>query len=578
MLNRWQENLRLGRDLADRIIAADRSAGLTHVQRDVSTVGEPFLSRALEHAVFAQICARLARKTGAELLDALSAVLPDAERRARGFWSRVGGLVVANQQIAWQQLVVYARIAGQLRGMRTELAWTNPDDAVNWYRSDGWQLDAIGDELLRRDTVVSPELVPVLSGLRQLYRTRWERSLIRWSDLWTDAGCPVPQCTTAGEWLTTQLATRQPMAVLLIDALRYDLGAKLVAQINQQEATERAQLHAARAPLPSITALGMAAALPLPEAQLRADLVQGDWRVYDDTRRHIDLSSADGRRAWLRERFNLGDTALRTLADLAQEIPTPADGHHLFIFDTAIDRLGHDDELQRSGTEQLLQRYADLIMRLRDTGWRRVAVVTDHGFIQWDGHDEQRQPVKTAGHAYKSRRALAYPATTPLREAHSTTPGGAWKIVAARGAGCYSAYGGLGYFHGGAALQEWIIPCVLVTWPATGRQVHVTLEPLAAILSQRPRVVLRVVRDTMFVEDALPARVDVVIRNADTQVVVFRSKTHEVKPDTDLVPITVDWTEVETPRGTPLRIEAREAATGRVIDTHMTTLKIDLSI
>ena len=40
-----------------------------------------------------------------------------------------------------------------------------------------------------------------------------------------------------------------------------------------------------------------------------------------------------------------------------------------------------------------------------------------------------------------------------------------------RGAASFQTYGGLGYFHGGASLQEWIIPCLQIEWPVKAQPV-----------------------------------------------------------------------------------------------------------
>ena len=94
-----------------------------------------------------------------------------------------------------------------------------------------------------------------------------------------------------------------------------------------------------------------------------------------------------------------------------------------------------------------------------------VLVVTDHGFIHWPGSDERSVSPPVAGPAYSSRRALAYPEQVKLSGPQGLAPGGKWRIAVPSGAANFRAYGGLGYFHGGASLQEWIIPCIKIEWP-----------------------------------------------------------------------------------------------------------------
>ena len=130
------------------------------------------------------------------------------------------------------------------------------------------------------------------------------------------------------------------------------------------------------------------------------------------------------------------------------------------------------------------------------------------------------------------------------------------------GAACYRAYGGLGFFHGGASLQEWIIPCIAVEWPSQARPVDVTLEALPQVLSQRQRVTLRVQRSGLLLEDAIPRQVDIVIRETRARTILFRSERVTVTPDREEVIVLVDAVEgAAAERGTAVRVEVRDVRT-----------------
>jgi hypothetical protein len=456
--------------------------------------------------------------------------------------------------------------------------WSTPDEAVRWYTGGGWRLDSAGEEILRNLSRSTPELLALITPLREAYRALWERTLIQWSDVWIAAGCPIPSLTTAGEWLKQALAGSGATAVLMIDALRYDLGATLAAQINGQEGTERAALHAARAPLPSVTALGMGLALPLDERDVRAEVVDGRWQLIE-TSSQLDLSIAEKRRTWLRNRKIVPESGIVALNDVVRgEVPKPGKRRMaVVITDDLIDQLGHDDELEMIGSGPALERYRTAITQLRDAGWRRVLVVTDHGFIHWAGNDDKRLAPPTPGAAYRSRRALAYSATTQLTDPHVLAPGGAWRVLPARGTSSWSAYGKLGYFHGGASLQEWIIPCVQIEWPTQAQPIHVTVQPVKHILSAQPRLTLRAERSSIFIEDALPRHVEVLIRQASSRVILFRSAHLEIAPDQETVAVSLRRTPNATaPRDTVLRIEVRDTLTEEVIDATDSMLAVDL--
>jgi PglZ domain len=76
----------------------------------------------------------------------------------------------------------------------------------------------------------------------------------------------------AGERLLEMIGgatARNPVAVLVLDAFRFELGKRLANLLNESEPATRAEVEAARAPLPSMTALGMAYCLPISSDSLR---------------------------------------------------------------------------------------------------------------------------------------------------------------------------------------------------------------------------------------------------------------------------------------------------------------------
>ena len=352
----------------------------------------------------------------------------------------------------------------------------------------------------------------------------------------------------------------------------------LAAQLNKSEGAERATVSAARTALPTITALGMGMALPLPEKDLQADIVDGKWQLRQ-AGHSANLSIAEQRREWLRTQGKVAADALLTMADVQHgNVPAPqTKRNRLVVFDDLIDKLGHDEELEAMGSDQVMQRYLTAIEHLRDRGWLRVLVVTDHGFIHWPGSEERHVSPPVAGPAYSSRRALAYPEQTRLNGPQGLAPGGKWRIAVPSGAACFRAYGGLGYFHGGASLQEWIIPCVKIEWPQKASPVNVSIQPIEQILSLRPKIVLEIEREGMFIEETLPRQVEVRLLDARQKTILFRSEPKIITPDQEEVALTLQPLEdVQAERGTSLIIQVLDVRTSEVIATETTTMMVAL--
>src|SRR6266568_1368293 len=471
LLERWLDSLRLSKGLHEAILDADRIAALGNDMGKATIQDGPFLSYAAERAIFAKTCASLAQQSGRELLEALASLNDDLQRHAQGFWSYKDSHS-HQQAIPWGELARLGAAVQMLLDASPLKAWANPGEAIAWYMKVGWRIDKAGEELLRNLNKPTPELLSIITPLRQAYRARWEVYMILWSELWTAAGCPVPDLQSAGAWVAELLKqSKRATALIIADALRYDLGMTLASQFNKREGAERATVSAARTALPTITA----------------------------------------------------------------------------------------------------------IEHLRDRGWLRVLVVTDHGFIHWPGSDERHVSPPVAEPAYSSRRALAYPEQVKLSGPQGLAPGRKWRIAVPSGAACFRAYGGLGYFHGGASLQEWIIPCVKIEWPQKASPVNVRIQPIDQILSQRPKIILEIEREGMFIEDTIPRQVEVRLLDARQKTILFRSEPKIITPDQEQIAIPLQPLEdVQAGRGAPLTIEVRDARTDEVIANEYTTLMVPL--
>ncbi|HVC81668.1 MAG TPA: PglZ domain-containing protein [Chloroflexota bacterium] len=585
LLDDWLDSISLRKRLAAAIAEADPIADLGPIVVGALTNGNLldaalhakappiFLSRVAEQAVFSAACKYFSGLEDKPLLTALGNAYPALAQRAAGFWGEPGP---GGTVLPWGELTRLALAARDLLDAAPKGDWRNPVQAIEWYAGGGWRVDRAGEELLRTLDTPVPEIVSLLNPIRDAFRNRWEDLAIRWSQVWREAGYPPAGLTTAGEWLKPLLAVNTPTVVMVADALRYDQAAKLVERLNEQEGIARATVTPARAPMPSVTALGMGLALPIAESDLTASLVNGGWQLRQ-LGHSRNLSQAEERRAWWQAHGHVAPEdflAIRPVLD--GKTPPPVSGHtRLVIYDDALDKLGHDDELEDFGAQAILERYLQAIGRLRDAGWRRVLMTTDHGYIHWAGTAEQDAPAPALHPAYTCRRAMAYPAGA-LEGRYPLTPGGTYKVAVSAGASTFKTYGGRGYYHGGGSLQEWVIPCLKVEWPATARPVELEIQPLKAILSLRPRIMLEVRMPSLLIEDALPRRIGARIRDSATLEILFRASEEMVTPDAGTVSIRLERTKQTAARGTPVRIEVYEAATEAVIASSDSTLMIPM--
>ncbi len=566
LIERWLDSrVYSSRQVLQRAIdSADPIAALDTLLSEVDASAGPFLSRRAEQTVYAATCQRLSNIEGHNLLEFLAQLHPIIEAHCGhdAIWTHADP--ESGPPIPWRELARLSDACRDLVSASPAHSWPSPQAALDWYVGGGWQIDRAGEEILRNLTAPDPTLVALLNPLRAAYRARWEQQLMAWSEVWQAAGCPQPPYPSAGERLLKFLDARRPTAIVVVDALRYDLGQALARSINVQESTERAMVHPAQAPLPSITALGMGMALPIPAASLVAECDNGRWALREQGQ-ELNLSSAASRRTWWTTHGHVSaDALLRP---------------RLVVADHTLDDQGHDGELEVAGTQDILRRYVQVVQRLRDAGWLRIAIVTDHGYIHWAGQHDQRVTPPEGDVVYASRRASAYRAGSVVAGARVSSPGGRHPVAVPSGAACFAAYGKRGYFHGGASLQEWIIPVIEIDWPARARPVEIILREQPAILTQRPRVTLSVPQ-VMLPDEYLARDVKLVILHAETREQLFTSDPQMISP-TDQADATVDLvgkvrSGATAARGTSLIIEVRDAGTDAVLASAASRLMIEL--
>src|SRR6202035_5354120 len=129
----------------------------------------PFLSYAAEPAIFANTCVRLAQLSGRELLEAIASLNDDLQRHALGFWSHKDSHS-HNQSIPWGELARLSAAVQMLLDASPLKNWANTGEAINWSTKTGRCIDKAGEDLLRNLNRTTPELLTIITPLRQAYR------------------------------------------------------------------------------------------------------------------------------------------------------------------------------------------------------------------------------------------------------------------------------------------------------------------------------------------------------------------------------------------------------------------------
>ena len=263
------------------------------------------------------------------------------------------------------------------------------------------------------------------------------------------AGVPgLPDVTEHLERRVWHAAGRR--AVVIVDALRYDCALAIEEGLREQDVVVKPVV----AMLPTVTAIGMTALLPLSGANIG---LKTKANSLHPTVNGKDTAVLSNRIAYLEE---FGATCLAIVdVEAAGEAPQGV-GELLVVFGhNDVDHIGHGEAQTLIRHVQLeVDRLTRLVRKVHRWGYPTVHIVTDHGFVLLD---ETKLPEevpcdKDWCHVYKERFAIV-PATADVPVA--TFPF-RWddevKVAVPPGLAFFRAE--KSFSHGGAALQEIVIP------------------------------------------------------------------------------------------------------------------------
>jgi hypothetical protein len=310
------------------------------------------------------------------------------------------------------------------------------------YANTGWECDAAAIECLSRFRS-GPDVALVGRIVRTLY------------EHWLDASARHFQSLVAGHPAEVNKAVVQPTAerdtcLLFVDGLRFDLAGKLAAMLEARSL--RVSLTHRQAPLPTVTATAKPAATPIHDG-IKGESGE-DFTPQVQSKSGWKLLNA----SLLREK--LEENGIEVLATAEALIPS-GDNKGGWSECGNIDSWGH--KLQGELVHQLegdLERIAERVFSLVDAGWRRVRVVTDHGWLLLPGGLPKVELAPYLVETKWARCALV------KGEPDLAFPVSPWywnpKVRIASPPGIASFRAGETYAHGGISPQECVVPELLV--------------------------------------------------------------------------------------------------------------------
>lgn len=361
----------------------------------------------------------------------VSALASEHAARQSSVWGVLGNAPLA---AAIGHLHALARATTQ------NLTASSTGDAATWYATHGQTADALALDALAAVTA-EPDREAVLTTLHALY------------DPWVDDNARAFQgvVATQGYRADVGLDIEPGTCVVYVDALRIDLAHRLATRVDTLSPTLTHRLAA----YPTLTPTGQPAVAPL-DATIRSSWGGTDAFEAADT----------GGRALKGKPFHDALTGSGVQLLRWDEGETGDPSGTAWTQSNDIDSAGHASKGAHfeAVVDSLLDRVAARIHGLAAAGWKRIVVVTDHGFLL-PARPARKIDLALAltegGSARKPRVArLRAGAPTPDLPHASWTWDETVTMVSAPGAACFED--GVTYTHGGLSPQECVIPVITI--------------------------------------------------------------------------------------------------------------------
>lgn len=258
--------------------------------------------------------------------------------------------------------------------------------------------------------------------------------------------------------------TKERVVVIISDALRFEVGQTLLKQLMADEKCT-ATIHAMQSVVPSYTRFGMSALLPHKELSMSEDFkVLVDGQVCDDlkTREQVLQKTVQNSRT-----VQFDDIKTMKVAEL-KDIFTGQEVVYVYHnqIDARGDKLNTENEVFNA-CEEAVEEIHTMIKRLTSANNTRFIVTADHGFIY--KRDKLVESDKIGGfdkhNAFVGRRyvianeSIQTDGVGVIRLGEVLGNADDRMITVPIGSDVFKvAGGGQNYVHGGASLQEVLIP------------------------------------------------------------------------------------------------------------------------
>jgi hypothetical protein len=267
-------------------------------------------------------------------------------------------------------------------------------------------------------------------------------------------------------WSDVVASRPVPVAYVLVDAMRYEMGQELVGRLAQ--ATE-VSIRPAIAALPSITPIGMAALLPGASGSFSVVTSKGKFGASVDGEFLPDLAA---RQKFMKSRIpELADLTLdEVLSSNAKALQKKiGDAKIVVVRSTEIDGAGENTSTfyARRIMDRVVEDLARCLQRLASVGVGEAVITADHGHLFFaEDRDPSMRIDAPGGETVDLHRRcwIGRGGTTPPGAVRVSGPKLSYnsdlEFAFPTSTSVFKSGGDLAYHHGGPSIQELVIPVI----------------------------------------------------------------------------------------------------------------------
>ena len=458
LCDRLRNDRRVQEEYIRRAESIEGELRLVQTCREISDLGQRDTFPFEERSFFAQAVDALAQEES----DQLARIL---ERRRDSIWMGRG-----ESQAQWQLLQVAADLWQGCSDAEQQLADVarRQDALIEFYLRTVRDVDRRQREFESHASSYLNDPTGILAQVKERprrgYRRLMEKVQARFVAHLESEGWPPTDWPSNSDTFDRIIAPHlqaggERVAFLLIDALRYELGVALHRELAGADGSE---LEVACAPLPSVTPVGMAALLPGAGGELALRAVDGGFvPLLGDQ----PLPGLTQRREVLRQRYGQRFAEAR-LDEFAKGQAPIGEGVDLLLL-----RSNELDEQFESNPDAALgqivrtfQQIRAAVERLRGQGFHHAVIAADHGFYLNSSPEAGDVCPKPPGAWVVAHQRLLLGDGTAdshnfvLPASSLGIRGDFGQVAGPRGLVAYRA--GMSYLHGGASLQELLVPVI----------------------------------------------------------------------------------------------------------------------